>query len=405
MGFPRGRELILGIGAGIAAYKSCELLRRLLDHGFLVTVVPTPKSLNFVGSATWQALSHRPVYSEVWENIPEVPHIALGEKAHLIVIAPATADLIARITHGRADDLLTNTVLSSSAPILMIPAMHPKMWLNPATVENVKTLRARGIFVMEPSIGRLTGSDVGVGRFPETEEIIDFIEASYGYRSDLLGKKIVITGGGTREPIDPVRYIGNRSSGKQGYALAYNAAMRGAEVILIQGPTTAPAIEGVRTIEIESVNDLFDAMKIHAGDADLVIMSAAVSDAKPSFIAKTKIKKGDLGSITLEENPDLIAEFTRMRREKGSGQVIVGFAAETTSSYDDLITLGKQKLERKDLDLIYVNNVEDGAIFAEENTEGAIIVKTGAVFKVESMSKFEMAEILISKALERIPNV
>ncbi|MDA2984896.1 MAG: bifunctional phosphopantothenoylcysteine decarboxylase/phosphopantothenate--cysteine ligase CoaBC [Actinomycetota bacterium] len=405
MGFPRGRELILGIGAGIAAYKSCELLRRLLDNGFLVTVVPTPNSLNFVGSATWQALSHRPVYSQVWENIPDVPHIALGEKAHLILIAPATADLMARIAHGRADDLLTNTVLSSAAPILMIPAMHPKMWLNPATVENVKTLRDRGIFIMEPSIGRLTGSDVGVGRFPETQEIIDFIEESYGYRSDLLGKKVVITGGGTREPIDPVRYIGNRSSGKQGYALAYNAAMRGAEVILIQAATTTPAIEGIRTIEIESASNLFDAMKEHTEGADLVIMSAAVSDAKPSLVAKTKIKKGDLGSIALEENPDLIAEFTRMRREKGINQVIVGFAAETTSSYDDLITLGKQKLVRKDLDLIYVNSVEDGAIFAEENTEGAIILRSGSVFKIENMSKYEMAEILINKALERIPNV
>lgn len=405
MGFPRGRELILGIGAGIAAYKSCELLRRLLDNGFLVTVVPTPNSLNFVGSATWQALSHRPVYSQVWENIPDIPHIALGEKAHLILIAPATADLMARIAHGRADDLLTNTVLSSTAPILMIPAMHPKMWLNPATVENVKTLRDRGIFIMEPSIGRLTGSDVGVGRFPETQEIIDFIEESYGYSSDLLGKKVVITGGGTREPIDPVRYIGNRSSGKQGYALAYNAAMRGAEVILIQAATTAPAIEGIRTIEIESASNLFDAMKEHIEGADLVIMSAAVSDAKPSHVAKTKIKKGDLGSITLEENPDLIAEFTRMRREKGSNQVIVGFAAETTSSYDDLITLGRQKLVRKDLDLIYVNSVEDGAIFAEENTEGVIILRSGSVFKIENMSKYEMAEILINKALERIPNV
>ncbi|MDA0217181.1 MAG: bifunctional phosphopantothenoylcysteine decarboxylase/phosphopantothenate--cysteine ligase CoaBC [Actinobacteria bacterium] len=405
MGFPRGRELILGIGAGIAAYKSCELLRRLLDNGFLVTVVPTPNSLNFVGSATWQALSHRPVYSQVWENIPDVPHIALGEKAHLILIAPATADLMARIAHGRADDLLTNTVLSSAAPILMIPAMHPKMWLNPATVENVKTLRDRGIFIMEPSIGRLTGSDVGVGRFPETQEIIDFIEESYGYRSDLLGKKVVITGGGTREPIDPVRYIGNRSSGKQGYALAYNAAMRGAEVILIQAATTTPAIEGIRTIEIESASNLFDAMKEHTEGADLVIMSAAVSDAKPSLVAKTKIKKGDLGSIALEENPDLIAEFTRMRREKGINQVIVGFAAETTSSYDDLITLGRQKLVRKDLDLIYVNSVEDGAIFAEENTEGAIILRSGSVFKIENMSKYEMAEILINKALERIPNV
>jgi phosphopantothenoylcysteine decarboxylase/phosphopantothenate--cysteine ligase len=405
MGFPRGRELILGIGAGIAAYKSCELLRRLLDHGFLVTVVPTPNSLNFVGSATWQALSHRPVYTEVWENIPEVPHIALGEKAHIIVIAPATADLIARIAHGRADDLLTNTVLSSTAPVVMIPAMHPKMWLNPATVENVKILRQRGLYVMNPSVGRLTGSDVGVGRFPETEEIIDFIEESYGYSSDLLGKKIVITSGGTREPIDPVRFIGNRSSGKQGYALAYNAAMRGGEVILIQGPTSLPTIEGITTVGIESAEDLFEAMRAHTEDADILIMSAAVSDARPLEVSQGKIKKGDLGSITLEENPDLIAEFARMKREKGSGQVIVGFAAETASSFENLITLGKQKLERKDLDLIYVNSVENGAIFSEDNTEGAIISKSGSVFTVENMSKFEMAEILITKALERIPNV
>ena len=203
MSFPRGRELVLGVGAGIAAYKSCELLRRLQDHGFLVTVVPTPSSLHFVGKATWEALSHRPVRTELWENVEEVPHIELGRRADLMVIAPATANLISRLAHGNADDLLSAVVMSTAVPIVVVPAMHPEMWSNPATVANVETLRERGFYVMNPDEGRLTGEDVGVGRFPEVSRIIEFIETSYGHRADLMGRRIVITGGGTREPIDP----------------------------------------------------------------------------------------------------------------------------------------------------------------------------------------------------------
>ncbi|MFM8841192.1 MAG: bifunctional phosphopantothenoylcysteine decarboxylase/phosphopantothenate--cysteine ligase CoaBC, partial [Actinomycetota bacterium] len=233
MEFPRGRELVLGVGAGIAAYKSCDLLRRLQDRGFLITVVPTPSSLHFVGKATWEALSHRPVIAELWSDVAKVPHIEIGKRADLVVIAPATADLMARIATGRADDLLTSVVLSTSAPVVLVPAMHPEMWQNPATMANVRLLRERGFFVMEPDTGRLTGEDVGVGRFPETSKIIDFIERSYGPRADLLGRRFLITGGGTREAIDPVRFIGNRSSGIQAREIAERAAMRGAEVTLV----------------------------------------------------------------------------------------------------------------------------------------------------------------------------
>ena len=394
--FPRGREIVLGVGAGIAAYKSCELLRRLQDHGFLVTVVPTPSSLNFVGKATWEALSGRKVNSDVWENIPAIPHVSLGAKADFLIIAPATADLIARIAVGRADDLLTNTVLTTLAPIILVPAMHPQMWQNQATVANVALLRSRGIYVLEPAVGRLTGDDIGIGRFPETSEIIaKFLEISQS-NCDLLGKKILITAGGTREAIDPVRYIGNRSSGKQGYALAFAAAKRGAIVELIAANSTIPDIEGITTIHVESADELDLVVRDRFPDADALLMCAAVADAKPNQYSDSKIKKSALSQIELTTNPDILANIAKKRR---SNQVLLGFAAETDS---DLLTFGKAKLLAKGVDFLYVNQVSQGAIFGSDLTSGYILDREGGAAKVEEVSKDTLSEILLDNVVERL---
>lgn len=392
MSFPRGRELVLGVGAGIAAYKSCELLRRLQDHGFLVTVVPTPTSLNFVGKATWEALSHRPVVTDLWSQVERVPHIEIGKQANVVVIAPATADLMARIVEGRADDLLTSVVLSTSSPIVVVPAMHPEMWHNAATVSNVKTLRERGFFVMDPSEGRLTGEDVGVGRFPEVQEIIQFIEASYGYKADLKDRRIVITGGGTREPIDPVRYIGNRSSGKQAHALAEQAAMRGAKVSMIMGPNNLNPIEGVDLISVETALDMEKAIESLGGDFDALIMTAAVADARPVTQEGKKIKKEALGAIILEENPDLLLKVTS---QKKAGQIIVGFAAETESTDSKLIELGSEKLQRKGVDLLFVNDVSGGAVFGSDHTGGHLLSSDGSKQSFAGISKRDLADHLL----------
>ncbi len=253
--FPRGRKLLLGVSGGISAYKSCDLLRRLQDHGFIVDVVPTAASLNFVGKSTWEALSGRKVITDLWSDVENVPHISMAKANDLIVIAPATADLIAKLASGRADDLLTNIVLASTAPKILIPAMHTEMWLNAATVANVEILRNRGFVVINPDEGRMTGSDVGVGRYPESERIINEIDKVIAQTADLIGKKILITAGGTREPIDPIRFIGNRSSGKQGFALAMAAASRGAQVHLVIANSDLPNIDGITTTEVETAEE------------------------------------------------------------------------------------------------------------------------------------------------------
>ncbi|NCZ73387.1 MAG: bifunctional phosphopantothenoylcysteine decarboxylase/phosphopantothenate--cysteine ligase CoaBC, partial [Actinobacteria bacterium] len=331
MTFPRGREIVLGVAAGIAAYKSCDLLRRLQDRGFLVTVVPTPSSLNFVGRTTWEALSGRPVRTEVWEDAGSVSHVSLGDKADLLIIAPATADLIARVASGRADDLLTTTVLATSAPILFVPAMHPAMWLNAATQENVETLRRRGYIVMEPEVGRLTGRDSGVGRFPETTAIINKVLEISQKNALLVDKKILVTAGGTREALDPVRFLGNRSSGRQGLAIAYESLRQGAEVTLIAGDTVPFELEGARVITVESAEEMFAAMKDEMPSHDVLVMSAAVADARPVSASEEKIKKASLQSISLLANPDLLASISKTRR---ADQVLVGFAAETREDFE-----------------------------------------------------------------------
>lgn len=390
-----GREVVLGVGAGIAAYKACDLLRRLQDEGYQVSVVPTPSSLNFVGSATWEALSGRSVYTQVWENVPGVTHIQLAEKADFFLIAPATADLIARIAAGRADDLLTNLVLATTVPIMIVPAMHTSMWTDPATQNNVTTLRQRGYIVMEPAVGRLTGADSGQGRFPETSIIIDEFSKMTGAKKDLVGKRVLISAGGTREPIDPVRFIGNRSSGKQGFALAQAALSRGAHVSLVAANCDMADIPGVSMYRVERADQMLTQLEKLFTASDLVIMSAAVADAKPKQMSLEKIKKALFGSIELEANPDLIATLTKKRRD---GQVIVGFAAETT---DHMISAQK-KLESKDLDLLYLNDVSGGAIFGSDSTTGSILDRNGAVIPVDEMSKDTLSHLLLDQALHKL---
>ena len=393
------REVILGVGGGIAAYKSCDLLRRLQDRGYQITVVPTPSSLNFVGAATWEALSHRAVTTQVWERVDEVRHISLAKQADALIIAPATADLIARIAAGRADDLLTNLVLAIEAPVLLVPAMHPQMWLDKATQENLETLRTRGFTIMEPAIGRLTGDDFGQGRFPETESIINEFENLVDVTKDFLGKRVLVTAGGTREAIDPVRFIGNRSSGRQGAAVAKAARDRGAQVKLIFANPQLSAEEfaglaGIEILKVETATQMYNALEIEFPKTDLLVMSAAVADARPSQYSEGKIKKGELRDIVLIENPDLLKSIAQLRQK----QVVIAFAAETNS---DLVA-AEAKRESKGANILYLNNVSNGAIFGALDTEGFIIMSNGAQIPVPLTSKDTLAELLLDQALNQL---
>ena len=390
----QGREVILGVGGGIAAYKSCELLRRLQDRGYVITVVPTPASLNFVGTATWEALSSRPVNTQVWESVHTVPHIALAERADFFLIAPATADLIARLAMGRADDLLTNLVLASDVPKMLVPAMHPSMWLDPATVANVNTLRQRGFIVMEPEVGRLTGSDIGPGRFPETAAIISRFDEVTGQVQDLKGVKVLVTAGGTRESIDPVRFIGNRSSGKQGMAIANAAKNRGAQVQLIAANCDVASLTGIDVIHVETALEMQSALQTHFDSCNILIMSAAVADARPTQISDQKIKKATLNSIELQQNPDLLAELSP---RKGN-RVMVGLAAETKEHLQE----ARRKLESKGLDVIYVNDVSGGAIFGQDTTMGTILLRNEADIAIKEVSKDALSNVLLDHAIRQL---
>ena len=397
--FPRGRKLLLGVSGGISAYKSCELLRRLQDEGFIVDVVPTSASLNFVGKATWEALSGRKVLTDLWSDVEKVPHILMAKENDLIVIAPTTADLLAKLASGRADDLLTNIVLASTAPKILVPAMHTEMWLNPATVANVKTLQDRGFVVVAPDEGRMTGSDVGVGRYPEVSKIIEIINLTTHITADLAGKKILITAGGTREPIDPIRFIGNRSSGRQGFALAAAAASRGAQVHLVAANTDLPVIEGVTITSVETAEQMAAVLEYEFSECDALIMSAAVADAKVANYSKQKIKKEKLDVVSFSKNPDILKNLSE---KKKPGQIIVGFAAETISGLAELQQRGEEKLVSKSLDLIYVNNVSDGAVFGSENTQGLIIDKNHNVIKVPQISKDTLSDILLDQLVSKL---
>ena len=391
-------NIVLGVGGGIAAYKVASLLRLLKEAGHDVHVVPTKSALNFVGQATWESLSGHPVTSEVWDDVAEVPHVRLGQNADLVLVAPATADLISRTAQGAANDLLTNILLTAKCPIVFAPAMHTEMWENSATQENVAKLRARGITVIDPAVGRLTGSDSGPGRLPEVEQIAQVALAQVATgNKDLAGKKFLITAGGTREYLDPVRFIGNRSSGKQGFALAQVARDRGAEVTLICANTTVPAPLGVKTINVETAGDLASAVKLAAKDADVVIMAAAVSDFTPKNYVSSKIKKSDETSgptIELVQTEDILQSLVA---NKLQGQYIVGFAAETGDDKGSVLDYGFAKLARKSCDALVVNEVGNNKGFGTDDNAVVILTRDpkGSV-EVPTSSKLVIADQVIN---------
>ena len=392
------REVVLGVGGGIAAYKSCDLLRRLQDAGFGVTVIPTPSSLHFVGKATWEALSGRAVTTTVWERVDEVRHVHLAKVSEFNIIAPATADLIARIAQGRADDLLTNTVLARTAPTLIVPAMHPAMWANKATQSNVALLRDRGYVVMEPDHGRLTGSDVGVGRFPETSRILSTFKEMTDKSSDLSGVKVLVTAGGTREMIDPIRFIGNNSSGRQGFAIAKAAMKRGAEVTLVLANSSLPDLPGVTTVRVTSADQMYTEVESRFPSCDVIAMSAAVADAKPSHFSDSKIKKGSLSSIELTANKDIIATVAQDKKK----QIVIAFAAETSLDIEE----AERKLLAKSADILYLNDVSGSEIFGSDQTQGVILTsrvsQTIDRVMVQRISKDTLADLLLDQALSKL---
>lgn len=385
-------KVVLGVSGGIAAYKACELLRRLTESGHDVRVVPTASALQFVGAATWSALSGHPVATEVWSDVHEVPHVRIGQQAGLVVVAPATADMLAKAANGLADDLLTNTLLTARCPVVFAPAMHTEMWEHPATQENVATLRRRGAVVVEPAVGRLTGVDTGKGRLPDPGEIFEVcrrVLARGAAVPDLAGRHVVISAGGTREPLDPVRYLGNRSSGKQGYALARTAAARGARVTLIEANTGMSDPAGVDVVHVGTAVQLREAVLKAASDADAVVMAAAVADFRPSAYAEGKIKKKDgqePAPIVLVRNPDILAEISADRARPG--QVVVGFAAET----DDVLANGRDKLRRKGCDLLVVNEVGERKTFGSEENEAVVLAADGAETPVPYGPKEDLAD-------------
>ncbi|GAB3943989.1 bifunctional phosphopantothenoylcysteine decarboxylase/phosphopantothenate--cysteine ligase CoaBC [Corynebacterium tapiri] len=394
-------EVVIGIGGGIAAYKACHLVRAFKELGHAVTAVPTSSALKFVGAATWEALSGRKVHTDVFEEVDAVNHVAVGQRAELIVIAPATADLLARLAIGRVDDLLTATVLTATCPILVAPAMHTEMWNNQATQDNVATLRRRGIHVMEPAHGRLTGADSGAGRLPEAEQIFALATA-VSHRSvgphDWAGKKVLVTAGGTQEELDPVRYLGNRSSGKQGFAIAEAAAQRGAQVTVIAADTEAlPTPVGAEVIRVTSAREMHEAVSARVGGMDVAIMAAAVADYRPAQRADSKLKKGtndeDLKSLALVENPDILRSVVE-QREQGKtkpGLVIVGFAAETGSAENTPLELAERKLQRKGCDILMCNDVSAGGVFGQENNAGWLLRPESTPRSVVEGTKLEIA--------------
>ena len=391
-------SVVLGVGGGIAAYKAAELLRRLRAHGLDVTVVPTRAALRFVGEPTWSALSGKPVSAEVWDDVHDVPHVRLGQQASLVVVAPATADLLARAASGLADDLLGNVLLTASCPIVMAPAMHTEMWEHAATQANVATLRSRGIVVLDPAVGRLTGADSGPGRLPEPDAIAEVcFSVLAGAKADLVGKRFVVSAGGTREALDPVRYLGNRSSGKQGYAIAAAAIARGAQVTLVSANVNLPAPAGSAVVPVESAQDLLVEMVNRSTDCDVIVMAAAVADFRPSVVAEHKIKKHDDGAaptIELERTTDVLAELVTGRGDAAE-PVIVGFAAETGDEYGDVLEHAKVKLRRKGCDLLVVNDVSDGKVFGRDENEVVILTAQGGLIEVPSSSKAQIADCVL----------
>jgi phosphopantothenoylcysteine decarboxylase / phosphopantothenate---cysteine ligase len=403
-------RIILGVSAGISAYKACELLRRLTESGHDVRVVPTPDALRFVGEATWAALSGHPVTTGPWTGVDQVPHVRLGQSADLVIVAPATADLMARATAGMAGDLLTATLLTARCPVLYAPAMHTEMWEHPATRANVALLRERGAIVLDPASGRLTGADSGIGRLPEPGEIFAaamrvLARGASGLGQDLAGRKIVVSAGGTREELDPVRFLGNWSSGRQGYAFAETAVARGAKVTLVAANVALPDPAGTRVIRVTSALEMRDVILAEAADADAVVMAAAVADFRPVTRSGTKIKKdnSEPAPIGLVRNPDILAELSARRHAAGSsgtlpaaagpgaagpGQVVVGFAAETELDLAE----SRAKLAGKGCDLLVVNRVGNGLAFGTSDNEAVVVGADGSQTEIPRAPKEVLAD-------------
>ena len=399
-------RVVLGVSGGIAAYKACELLRRFTESGHDVTVVPTASALKFIGAPTWSALSGKPVATDVWTDVHAVPHVHIGQQADVVVVAPATADLLARAAHGLADDLLTNTLLTARCPVVFAPAMHTEMWEHPATQANVATLRERGAVVIEPAVGRLTGADTGKGRLPEPAEIYELVrgllDRGPDTTQDLAGRKVVVSAGGTREYLDPVRFLGNRSSGLQGYALARAAASRGAHVTLVSANVTLPDPAGVNVVRVETTEQLREAVVAATATADAVVMAAAPADFRPTAVSEAKIKKADDGSapaIELAQNPDILAEISHDRAREDA--VIVGFAAETGDATGSVLDLGRAKLARKGCDLLVVNDVSGGAVFGSADNEAVVLAADGAAVEVPRGSKTALAHVIWDEVARR----
>ena len=397
-------SIVLGVSGGIAAYKAALLLRLFTEAGHDVRVVPTNSALEFVGAPTWEALSGRPVNTGVFEDVPGVPHVRLGQNADLVIVAPATANTVARAAHGLADDLLTNTLLTARCPVVMAPAMHTEMWENAATVANIATLRDRGTFVIEPAVGRLTGTDTGAGRLPEPEAIFAYcLDVLAGRGRDLAGKHVVVTAGGTREFLDPVRFLGNRSSGRQGYAIASAAAVRGATVTLIAANSGLAAPAGVSVVPVVTTEEMRQATLSASAVADAVVMAAAPADFRPIHVAGAKMKKADDGSspsIELEQNPDILLELVRTR--VSPAQVIVGFAAETGDVYGSVLEHAQAKFTRKGCDLLVVNDVGSEKVFDQLDNEVTILSANAQPVSVPKASKSTVAHAIVDELVQRL---
>jgi phosphopantothenoylcysteine decarboxylase/phosphopantothenate--cysteine ligase len=388
-------NIVVGITGGIAAYKAVGVVRALVLAGHDVHVVTTDAALRFVGRPTLEAVSRNPVHSSLYEGVAEVRHVAIGQAADLIVVAPATANTIAKLSAGLADDLLGNTILASTAPLVIAPAMHTEMWQNAATVQNIATLRARGVTIVGPEIGQLTGKDAGPGRMSEPEQIVEAALARLAATQDLAGRRILVTAGGTREPLDPVRFIGNRSSGKQGVAIALAAAARGADVTLIAANLEVDAPASVQVQKVSTTLELEAAAVAAAPAADVVIMAAAVADYRPESVADSKIKKdqqGDILQLTLVRNPDILAGLSAAKR---ADQVVIGFAAETEPDDEKLLELGRAKIARKGCDYLVINRVGWTEGFATERNSVVVVDRAAAIVFRASGSKAEVADRLL----------
>lgn len=403
-GSDRPARIVVGVAGGIAAYKSALLVRLFTEAGHHVHVVPTATALKFVGAPTWEALSGNRVHTNIFDGTSDVMHVRLGRESDLVVVSPATADLMARAAGGHADDMLTGTLLTTTKPVLFVPAMHTEMWNHPATEANVATLRQRGNVVLDPAVGRLTGKDSGAGRLPEPEDIFSAAQsllrgiADGREASDLAGKKVVISAGGTREALDPVRYLGNRSTGHQGFALAQAAVARGAEVHVIAANVDLPTPLGVDRIDVESAVELKEAMATTSRDADVVIMAAAVADYRPKQRTSSKMKKDDSTEksglvIELEQNPDILAGLVSDREATGVGaKRIIGFAAETGDETGTVLEHGQRKAQRKCADLLIINQVGENIGFGAVDSAVTVITHDGDVVAQAAGTKRELAD-------------